>query len=191
MNFVDLIYLLNQATNGNSEPIGNVKNSKVLVGFSFGTRFDKDGELGDSGETNKAIAKYIVESPILRSKQMYLQEEVAISVIDLRPRLKNKITILKSVKMPYKTYNTHEILNHALPLLRKDKVRNITVVAFRYHLPRAAAQVKKAGFNISTTDMSKVGDWDQASSQVWTRRESNFLLREIPTIIALYFLNII
>jgi len=185
--------LIEQSRTGIVPPIGNIELSDEVIGFSFDLYLDAKGQLDrrQSGPVNEALANFIINNEILRAKDMTLQEEIAIAITDKEPKLTDRINVLKSIKRPGKTFNTHELLKAAYPGLIKRQVGSLAVVVFRHQLPRAAAQVKKAGFAVSTPDMSQVGDFNPYSVQPWVRSSEAWVKRERKVIIAFGLLNLI
>jgi hypothetical protein len=170
--------LIHQAATGDVPPIGDVASADEVIGFAFGLRFDQDGQLGSPGPVNETIANFIVNDEVLRTKNMTLQEELAVAIEAIEPMLANQIVTLKTIKTPGVAYNTHELLMTAKPGLAQRSIGSLAVVAFRNHLPRAAAQVKKAGFMVSTPNMSRVGEFDPDSPQPWIRNPDAWIRRE-------------
>ncbi len=114
--------LVDQARTGDVPPVGNLEAAKEIFGFAFGIYFDTDGRLEHPGPVNEALADFIVNDEVLRSKNMTLQEELAIAVEAREPRLSLQIDSLKTVKAPFKTYNTYELLKAARPGLVERNV---------------------------------------------------------------------
>lgn len=174
----ELTSLMEQARTGDVPPIGDVAQADELIGFAFGLYFDADGQLGRPGPVNDAIADFIVGDEVLRSNNMTLQEELAVAIEAREPKLAGQIDALKTIKAPGRAHNTHELLVTAKPALIARGVGSLAVVAFRNHLPRAAAQVSKAGFTVSTPDMTGVGDFDPHSPQEWIHNPEVWIKRE-------------
>lgn len=183
--------LIDQSKTGIVPPSGNLEEADELIGFAFGLYFDTQGQLGAVGPVNEAIAARVVTDEILRSKNMILQEELAVAIEARDPRMANQIDTLKTIKKPGTAYNTHELLMAAKPGLVERKVGSLAVVAFRHHLPRAAAQVHKAGFAVATPDMSNVGEFDPNSPQSWIHDIDSWNRREVKVIAAFALLNYI
>lgn len=181
--------IMHQADTGIVPPVGDMEEANEIIGFSYGLHFDDAGQLKGPGPVNEAIAHHVVNDEVLRSKDMTLQEELAIAIEAREPRLANQIRSLPTVKKPGQAYNTHEILQQARPDLLERNVRSLGVVAFRHHLPRARAQVAKAGFDVASTDMSGVGDFDPASAQDWIRSKDVWIKRERKVIVAFALLG--
>lgn len=173
-----ILELINQAETGNIPPEGDLSEVDEVLGFSFGLHFNPEGYLAQPGSTNEAIAKMIVSDEVLRSKYMTLQEELAIAVEAREPHLANQINAIPTIKSPFQTYNTHDILQAARPGLIERNVGLVAVVAFRNHLPRANAHVRKAGFSTALPDMRAVGDFDPSSGQAWIRNPEDWIKRE-------------
>lgn len=189
MKLHEMKTILHQAATGEVPPQGRLEDSDEVIGFSFGLHFDTQGLLAHPGPVNEAMADYIVGDEILRSKNMTLQEELASAVEAREPRLSSQIDTLSTIKAPFMTYNTHELLQQAQEGMRERQARSLAVVAFRYHLPRAAAQVRKAGFETIVPDMSGVGDFDPNSSQPWIRNREAWIRRERKVILAFALAN--
>ena len=177
-NIKATLELLHQSKTGIVPISGSLENAQELMGLSFGVHFNSGGQISEPGSVNDALAKYIVNDEILRSKNMTLQEELAIAVERHEPRMSMQIDSIRSVKKPFRTFNTHELITKAKAGLIERNVRSLAVVAFRHHLPRAAAQVKKAGFDVAVPDMSGIGDFDPYSSQPWIRNINAWTNRE-------------
>jgi hypothetical protein len=185
----EIATLIDHARTGEMPPTGDVENADELIGFSFGLYFDDNGLLGHPGPVNEAIADFVVSDEVLRSKNMTVQEELAVAIEAREPRLAEQIDTLKTIKEPGKAFNTHELLVMAKPALVQRGVGSLAVVAFRNHLPRAAAQVKKAGFVVATPDMRGVGDFDPHSSQAWIHSPEAWIRRERLAITAFALMN--
>jgi hypothetical protein len=185
----EVLTLIDQAGKGELPPSGDIENVDELIGFSFGLYFDDEGQLGNPGPVNEAMAEFVVGNEVLRSKNMTLQEELAVAIEAREPRLAHQIDTLKTIKEPGTAYNTHELLVTAKPTLVQRGVGSLAVLAFRNHLPRAAAQVKKAGFIVATPDMSGVGDFDPKSPQGWIHNPEAWIRRERVAIAAFALMN--
>lgn len=185
----EILQLIGQAESGNVPPEGNLEQAEEVLGFSFGLYFNGSGQLARPGPINDAIASRIVNDEVLRTKNMVLQEELARAVEAREPRLSLQIATLPTIKAPFQTYNTHELLMVARHDFMSRGVGHLAVVAFRHHLPRAAAQVKKAGFAVSTPDMRGVGEFDATSGQAWIRSKDAWIQRERLVIGAFALLN--
>jgi hypothetical protein len=175
----ELATLCKQAYTGEVPPIGNLEDAQELIGFAFGLRFNSEGQFGAPGPTSEAIAHRIVEDPILSGLPMNLQEEVAFAVRDLNPRLEENFRIVvPTVRRPGRSVTTDDVLRETMPGLQERDVRCLAVVAFRHHLPRATADVARAGFEISTPDMASVGDFDPDNSLSQCRSIGRWIARE-------------
>jgi hypothetical protein len=184
----EIYHLIQQAGSGDFPPIGNLEDMDEAFGFSFGSRWNEYGWLAHPGPTNGAIADSIVGNEVLREMNMTLQEELAIAVKEREPRLSDQIIAIPTMKRPGKNYNTDEVLKRALPDLAERNVGSLAVIAYRYHLPRAEAEVRKAGFYTATPDMSEVGDFDPYSAHRQCRSLDDWIRRErlvIPLFAAL------
>ena len=180
---------IGQAKTGDMPAQDNLERAQGLIGFSFGLHFDNQGQLGHPGSVNTAIAGHIVNHEVLRTKDMTLQEELAIEVARLDPTLSDNINSLPTIKAPNKAYNTHELLMQSAPDFKANRVNSLAVVAFRHHLPRAAAQVRKAGFEVANPDMAGVGDFDPTLDQAWVHSKEAWIIRERLVISAFAVLN--
>jgi len=181
--------LIDQAHSGVVPPIGNLEDADEAIGFSFGLYFDERGQLAHPGPVNEAIAHRVVNDELLRGKNMTLQEELAIAIEALDPTLAGQIDSIKTIKKPGRAHRTHEVLKIASPSLAERQVGSLAVIAFRHHLPRAVAQVKKAGFEVAAPSMSGVGDFDPNSPQSWIHNSRAWMRRECKVIVALALLN--
>lgn len=170
--------LIDQARTGDVAPHGDLTEAQTLIGFSFGLVTDAAGQLAGPGVVNDALARFIVNHEALRTKTMILQEELANAVIACDQTLASQIQSLKSIKSPGATYNTYELMAQVTPQLQSQHIVSLIVVAFRHHLPRAEAVVRKAGFGTITPDLRQVGDFDPASSQPWIRGTEAWIRRE-------------
>jgi hypothetical protein len=159
-------------------PSGDLEQADHVVGFAFDTQLDAYGFITASGSTNEALAEFIVGHEVLRTKNMTLQEEIAWAVADRDPSLKEQIDRMRSLKMPGKTRHTYELINGEAGGLRDKQAHTLAVVAFRHHLPRVAATVRKAGFQTLIPDMAGVGDFNLNSSLPWTRSRYAWYKRE-------------
>jgi len=173
-----IMSLVKLAENGQIQPKGNLEDADELIGFSFGLILDERGQLKSSGPVNHALAKFIVGNEILREKNMSLQEEIATAVQQEDRTLSDQIDSLKTIKKPGQTYNTHELIETVKPELLARGVGKLAVIAFRYHLPRAEAEVRKAGFETLLPDLSNVGDFDPISPQYQARSQEDWIKRE-------------
>jgi hypothetical protein len=183
--------LVEQSKTGVVENVGSLEDAQEAIGFSFGLFLDKQGKLLIPGPINEAMTSYILKNKLLRKMHLTLQEELAVAVISREPAMESQITSIKSMKQPFKTYNTREVIEMARPGLEERKVKSLAVIAFRYHQPRAAAQVKKAGFNVVIPDMSDVGTFDANSYQWWTRDRRSWAMNEQIVIPIFALLNYI
>ena len=191
-SFSEVRTMIHQAHSGDMPPQGNLEAADEVFGFSFGTCFNSEGQLLKPGPVNEALAAFIVGHEVLCSMPMTLQQEVAMAVQAARePGSGGEINSLPSLKAPFKAFNTHELITIARPGLVKRGVKSVAVVAFRHHLPRAAAEVKRAGFVVATPDMRAVGDFDPRSDQAWTHDREAWDHREPKVIAALALLGCI
>jgi pimeloyl-ACP methyl ester carboxylesterase len=181
--------LIEQARTGIVAPVGNLEQADELIGFSFGTYLNSEGQLDHPGPVNDAIARFVVCNEVLRSKNMTLQEELAVAIEAIEPKMANQIDSLPTIKKPGVVFNTHELLATAQPKFRERNVGSLAVVAFRHHLPRAAAEVRKAGFVVATPDMSIVGDFDPNNPQKQVRSAQDWYDRENKVIPIFALLN--
>lgn len=181
--------MIDQAHTGRMPASGNIEDANEVIGFSFGTYFDDEGQLLKPGPVNEAMADFIVGNEVLRSKNMTLQEELAVAVQAREPKLGDQISNLPSIKVPFQAFSTHELIAIARPGLQERQVRSLAVIAFRHHQPRATAQVKGAGFEVSTPNMIAIGDFDPHSGQSWIHSREDWIKRERKVIVAHALLN--
>ena len=175
---LEVYRLIQQAESGNVAALGNSELADEVLGFAFDAVFDNQGNLAEPGKVNEAIADRIINDEVLRSKNMTLQEELANAVVSKEKRLGDQIEVIPTIKSPNKTYNTHELMILAKRGLIDRQIGGLAVIAFRYHLPRAAAVVRKAGFDIVIPDMQEVGNFNPQSSLPWTRSKEDWIKRE-------------
>ncbi len=170
--------LIKQAETGTIPPSGSLEDADEVLGFAFDAILDDKGGLSEPGRVNESIADFIINNEIIRSKRMTLQEELAVAVIARDGDLEGQIEVLSTIKKPGKTYDTHELMLIAKDGFRKRNSGRLAILAFRYHMPRAAAVVEKAGFKVVVPNMGGVGSFNSESSLPWTQSEQNWIKRE-------------
>jgi len=111
----ELSTLMKYAADGNMPPVGDVSQSDEVLGFAYGLYFDEQGQLASPGPVNEAIADLVVGDEVLRSKNMTLQEELAVAIKKKEPKLADQIDTLRTIKKPGVAFNTHELLTTAKP----------------------------------------------------------------------------
>jgi hypothetical protein len=167
---------------GDMPQIGDLQTADAVVGFAFGVHFNEQGGIGDPGEPNRALARLLVNSEILRDTDTpwFLQEELAMAVEEMDRKAAGKIVNLGSIKAPGETYNTHELI-----VLNKNQLKEAGTkfidLAHGYHLPRTAANLHWHGFEVATID-TKVGVFDLGSSQRQIQSLRKWRQREMPAI---------
>ncbi|OVE79486.1 hypothetical protein BVY00_00255 [bacterium G20] len=177
----ELATLAKYACSGQMPPHGNLEEADRVLGFSFGYRLARGGGW-EPGATNYDLAELIAGNEILRSLPMTLEEEVAAALIHLEPKLTDQIDVIKTRSAKQKVSGTHEVMVLAKPRIEESGARKLAVVAFRYHLPRAEAIVREAGFSTVVPDMRNFGDFDPESEQWWTTSRQRWIGYELGVI---------
>ena len=175
-----LAILYKQAWTGVMPSLGDITQAQELIGFSFGLRFNSDGQLGAPGPINEAIARHIVGDPILSTLDMNLQEELAVAIRALDSRLASRQIkkIVPTVPRPWRSVTTNDVYQECLPGLRGRRVSHLAVVAFRHHQPRGAAEVAVGSFKVSTSDMTGVGEFDPGNGLRQCQSKGKWMERE-------------
>ena len=96
-------------------------------------------------------------------------------------RLSDNITAVATIdpKRPGRPLSTLDVITTARPLLAAQGVGSLAVVAFRHHMPRAAAHVEYAGFQSVIPDVRTVGDFDPQSPWPFIRNKRSWIRREV------------
>jgi len=173
---------MTQALTGNVPPTGNLENVDEIAGFAFGIYYNNEGKLGAPGPINEALARFMVNNEVVRTKYITAQDALAWAIVKQDSTLADQINAVPTVKAPFKAYTGREFISASLPGWREREVLDLGVVAFRNHLPRAAAETEAmTGFTIATPDMSGIGTWDPSEEQQrQVRGLLNWGLREVP-----------
>ena len=185
INPAEIARTVGYARSGEMPPIGDLASATEVIGFSFGTYFDADGQLSRPGPVNDEIARCIVSNEVIRDTEMpmTLQEEVAWAVFAQDKTLRGQINVLPTIKTPGKAFNTHELIQQSRRGWATRKVGTLAIVAHPHHIPRASAQVRKAGFEVVTLDTRGIG-FDENSAQEWTTSAEKWGKKE-PLVIGL------
>lgn len=168
--------LLQQATTGETPPHGRLEDAQEIVAFPFSIRLNDEGQLIGPGTTNIALAKFITTHEILREMPITMTEDLALAWPGKMP---NSVEI--ETNFPdsgEKASTTHNYAQRVARNLKVRKVGRIAVVAFRFHAPRADAEMQKAGFDTALPDLRQIGNFDPESSQRWTTSQEQWVKRE-------------
>jgi len=179
---VPMLRRMSQALTGNMPPTGSFENVDEIAGFAFGIYYNSEGGFGIPGPINEALAHFMVNNEVVREKYITAQDALAWAIVGQDKTLSSQINAVPTVKAPFKAFTGREFISAALPGWNERNVHDLGVVAYRNHLPRAAAETGQAtGFVIATPDMRGVGNWDpNPEQQRQARRPLNWAVREIP-----------
>jgi len=174
--------LTRDAYAGDMPPRGDLASVDAVIGFSFGTYLSSDGkQVVCPGPVNEALAEMLVACEPLRSKPLALQEELALAVRAQDRSLDGRIELVPTLdpNKPGKPRSTLEVVSHVMPQLIAQRVGSVAVVAFRHHMPRAEAHVRRVGLDTAVPDVRRVGDFDPDSPWPFIRSRSEWMKREL------------
>jgi hypothetical protein len=170
---------------GSMPPLGNLDDAEAIIAFPFGRLENTAGDYIAPGATNLALAEYIANNAQLREKNIVLTEELADA---LDGDTDGSITLINNINKDGRTSSTYDYAVRAGEHFRQHNIGQLAVVAFRHHLPKANAGIKRVGLKTVVPDLRQVGNFDPESAQWWTRNLAAWIVREsvvLPVSLAL------
>lgn len=172
---MNILEVFKYSATGNMPPQGNLDEAEAILAFPFGLIKNSNGDYIAPGATNLALATHIARSGQLREKDIVLTEELADA---LDGDTDGNITLISNLGEDGKESTTYDYAVRAGEHFRQRSIGKLAIVAFRHHLPKANAGIKRVGFETVVPELRHVGDFDPASSQWWTRNQAAWIARE-------------